>query len=328
MHTPPRWGILGTAEIAEQIIRGVREGGVSEVRAVASREIGRAREWARRHGIPLAFGSYDELLRSGEIDLVYNPLPNSLHAEWTIKALEAGLPVLCEKPLAANVKEARAIERAAAGAGLYVAEAFMYRFHPQWDVVCGLVRDGAVGKLSTLYSRFTFMLDDRSAHPASAALAGGALMDVGCYCVNFSRLIAGCEPVRIFAVEQRSTVDDTMVGLLEFPNGILAHFETSIANFERHGAEIAGTEGAISIDKPWAPGSTPARVTVRRHDAEPREIVVPPANAYRLEVDDFVRVCAGKIKPRWPIGDAVANMAVIDTLFLSARKKDEPKTLK
>jgi len=315
-----RWGILGTAGIAEQFVRGVRESGTNEIRAVASRDLARAKAWAASHDIALAFGSYDELLRSGEVDLIYNPLPNSLHAEWTIRALEGGLPVLCEKPLAANAAEARAVAEVAARTGLPVAEAFMYRFHPQWDAIFALVREGAVGKLSTLHGRFTFLLDDPSSIAASAALAGGALMDVGCYCVNFSRLVAGCEPTRVSAFEQRRAVDDTMVGLLEFPNGILAHFETSIANFERYGAEIAGTEGVIEIENPWIPGDAPTRVIVRRNDAPPREIIVPAANSYGLEAEDFVAACQDKRPPRWPIADSIANMAVIDALYQSARE--------
>jgi predicted dehydrogenase len=321
MNAKPRWGILGTAQIALEIIRAIRAGSTSELRAVASRSEAKARQWAAQHTIPLAFGSYDELLRSGEVDLIYNPLPNSLHAEWTIRALESGCPVLCEKPLAANAREAREIEAAAARTGLHVAEAFMYRHHPQWRRVAELIAAGVVGRLSTLHSQFTFMLDDPSANPARPEMCGGALMDVGCYCVNFSRLIAGCEPTWASALEQRGAVDKTLVGLLEFPGGVLAHFETSIANFERHRAEIAGTTGAIELHDPWIPGDRPARITVRRQDAAPEDIVIPPADSYRIEVEEFVAVCQGKAKPRWPIGDAVANMAVSDALIQSAREK-------
>jgi xylose dehydrogenase (NAD/NADP) len=315
-----RWGILGTAQIAKEIIRAIRVSAASEVRAVASRNPSRAREWSRRHGIPLAFGSYGDLLQSGEVDLIYNPLPNSLHAEWTVRALEAGLPVLCEKPLAANAREAREVEQAAVRAGLHVAEGFMYRYHPQWDRVFELLRNGAVGSVTSLYSTFTFMLDDRSTIPASAELAGGALMDVGCYCVNFSRRVAGAEPSHVSAIERRTTVDDTLVGILDFPNGILASFETSIASFERQGAEIIGTEGSIVVEKPWLPGESAARITRYRPEAQPEEILIPAAHTYHLEVEEFVAVCSGQAQPRWPLSDAVANMAAIDALYLSARE--------
>ncbi len=323
MRTPPRWGILGTASIADQIIRGIREGGVSEVWAVASRDLNRAREWGRAREIPLAFGAYDELLRSGEVDLIYNPLPNSLHAEWTIRALEAGLPVLCEKPLTANAAEARAVAEAAARTGLPVAEGFMYRFHPQWSEVFSLLRAGAVGTISTLFSRFTFRLDDPAAVAGSADLAGGALMDVGCYCVHFSRWVAGCEPRTVSAFERREGVDRTLVGLFDFPNGVLAQFETSIANFERHGAEIAGEEGSLVIESPWIPGDLPARVVLRRHDTPEKQIVIPPANSYRLEVDDFVAASTGKNHSLPNTYNSVANMVAIDALFAAARGKSD-----
>jgi len=316
-----RWGILGTASISVEIIKAIQSSGCCKIGAIASRDLLKAKEWAKRHGIPLSFGSYDDLLRSGEVDLIYNPLPNSLHAEWTIKALETGHSVLCEKPLAANVQEALAIAEAAAKTGLHVAEAFMYRFHPQWTKVFDLLQRGVIGNITSLHSQFTFMLDDRSENPASKELAGGALMDVGCYCVNSSRLIAGCEPTWVSALERRTSVDDLMVCLLEFPNGILAHFETSIANYERHRVEIAGIEGSILLNKPWIPADEPANIMIYRQNSEPRKLIIPSANSYRLEIEEFVDVCNRKIQPRWPISDAVANMVVIDALYASARER-------
>jgi len=322
LNRPWRWGILGTAQISLEIIKAIREGrDCGELRAVASRNPLKAQAWAERHNIPLAFGSYSDLLNSGEVDLIYNPLPNALHAEWTIQALETGHSVLCEKPIAADALEARAMQQAAAKAGRYVAEAFMYRFHPQWSRVKELLNNEVIGSVTSMHSQFTFMLDDRSAIAASKELAGGALMDVGCYCINFSRMIADCEPGLVAAFERRETVDDTLLGLLEFPNGILAQFETSIANYERHRAEIAGTIGAIILDSPWVPGKAPARIKVYRPDLPAEEIVIPPTNSYQLEVEDFVAVCRNRSRPRWPISDAVANMAVIDALLLSARTK-------
>jgi predicted dehydrogenase len=322
---PVRWGILGTANIAEAVVRGIRESDNSVLSAVASRTEARANAWAQQHEIPRAFASYDALLAAGEVDAIYVPLPNALHAAWTVRALEAGYPVLCEKPLAANAAEARAIAAASARTGRPVAEAFMYRFHPQWDRALALVRDGAIGEVASLHGQFTFLLDDPTAICASAELAGGALMDVGCYCVDFARQVAGREPLRAtafgnFGQRPANSVDRTMVGLLEFSGGLLAHFETSIASFERHRAEIAGTAGSIVFESPWVPGDNPARLVVRRPDAPPEEIVVPAANSYRLEVEDFAAACRGEKAPRWPIADGVANMTVIDALYASARK--------
>jgi len=313
-----RWGILGTASIAREAVRAVRGSGRCRVAAVASRDLDRARSWADRHGVPLAFGSYDDLLRSGQVDLVYIPLPNSLHAAWTIRALEAGLPVLCEKPLTASAAQAREVQAVAERTGLPVAEAFMYRYHPVYERVRSLIAAGAIGEVSTITSTFTFLLDDPSAVAASADLAGGALLDVGCYCVNLSRMIAGCEPVRVSAFSRSAAVDEVMLGMLEFPNGILARFETSIASAERHQAEIAGSTGAVVLDRPWHPGDHAAQIRIRRWGRPDEILHVPGANPYRLEFEDFAAVCRGEREPRWPVADAVRNLAVIDALFRSA----------
>jgi len=313
-----RWGILGTAQISLELIKAANLSGQCEVKAVASRDPGRARDWARRHGLPLSYGSYEDLLGSGQVDLIYNPLPNSLHAEWTIKALEAGYPVLCEKPLSANAEQAKEVQAISVKTGLSVAEAFMYRHHPVYKKVFELLESGTIGNISTMYSQFTFMLDDPSAIPASRELAGGALMDVGCYPVNLSRMIAGCEPSKVSAFERRSMVDDVLMGILDFPNGILAQFETSIANAERHRAEIAGTTGSIVLERPWQPGHDEAQIIVRRWEEDDELISVEGANPYFLEVEDFVAVCKGRDEPRWTIQDAVCNMAVIDALYKSA----------
>jgi D-xylose 1-dehydrogenase (NADP+, D-xylono-1,5-lactone-forming) len=313
-----RWGILGTAEISAEFIRAVSRSRRSRVQAVASRDPDRAEAWARGHGIPLAFGSYEQLLRSGEVDLVYNPLPNALHASWTIRALEAGCPVLCEKPLTVNAEEARQVQAASRKTGLHVVEAFMYRYHPVYAKVLDLIDSGSIGALSTLSSRFTFLLDDRSANPASADLAGGALLDVGCYCVHLSRMIARCEPSRVCAFERRSTVDDILLGMIDFPNGILAQFETGIASAERHRAEIAGTTGTLVLERPWHPGVDRAEIRIQRWGRPDEVVAVEGGDPYLLEAEDFVAVCCGERRPRWTVQDAVNNMAVIDALVRSA----------
>jgi len=318
MASSVRWGILSTANIGRAFLRGAGRCRHSCIQAVASREWTRASEWAREHGIPRAFGSYEELLQSGEIDVLYNPLPNSLHAEWTIKALEAGVPVLCEKPFTVNADEARRVVQVAKRTGMLVAEAFMYRFHPVYDRILETIRDGAIGDVVSIDACFTFTLDDRSEIPASGELAGGALMDVGCYCVNLARLIAGREPVRAHAFERRTTVDDTLVGTLEFPNGILARFECSIENHPRSRAEITGTQGAILIDKPWFPGESEAQFILCRGNRR-EAVTTGGANCYHLEAEDFVEAYRTQRPARWGPDDAVANMAVIDALYQSAR---------
>jgi len=313
-----RWGVLGTAGIARTVIAAIRTAGAGRVEAVASRDLARADAFAGDLAIPRTFGAYDDLLQSGEVDLVYNPLPNTLHAEWTMRALEAGLPVLCEKPLALHASEGRAIADAARHAGLPVAEAFMYRFHPVFDAARAAIARGAIGRPSTMRSVFTFVQDEGAATPASTNLGGGSLRDVGCYCVSLSRLLAGAEPLRATAVERRDGVDWTLAGVLEFPGGVLAQIESSIENHERHEAEISGTEGTLRFPAPWFPGESAARFVVRRGDHE-EAVEVPGADHYGLEALDFARAVASGTSPRWPIEDAVANLAAMDALFEAAR---------
>lgn len=314
-----RWGILGAASIARVLIKAIKQSQNGEVAAIASRSGDKAKQWAKEFEIPRHFGSYQTLLDCPDLDGVYIPLPNRLHAEWTVRALRAGLPVLCEKPIAVNARETEQIHEAATSAGRYVAEAFMYRFHPVYPKIREIIRAGEIGKVSTIFSRFTFLLEDRSQVPASAELAGGALMDVGCYCVNASRLLAGAEPRRVCAFERRSDVDDTMVGLLEFPDGVLAQFETSIENFERHRVEISGDLGAIQLEDPWVPGIRDKELTLKKPGRPDRKILVPGQDTYILEVEEFVDVCRKQATPTWTFEDSIKNMRVIDALFLSAK---------
>lgn len=314
-----KWGILGCANISRAIIGAMKltENGV--IHAIASRDIKKAEDWQRLYGIEKAYGSYIELLDSGDIDAVYIPLPNSMHAEWCLKAIERRIPVLCEKPFALNAEQASQIAEASAKSGIPVAEAFMYRFHPLYGKVLETISRGKIGKLSTIFSRFTFMLDDPESICAKPELGGGALMDVGCYCVNLSRLITGCEPERAASYSIGNKVDETMTGMMEFPDGILAHFETGIASFERHYAEIAGTEGAIIINSPWFPGEDEARFIIRTNSGD-EIITTPGANCYTLELEDFMGAVMNKRPPRWSSNDAVRNMRVIDTLYSSVNR--------
>lgn len=312
-----RWGILGTAHIGRSLLRAIGDARDNCIQAVASREWTRASEWAREFGVPRVFGSYDELLTSGEVNAIYNPLPNSLHGEWTIRALEAGLPVLCEKPFTTTAEEARKVAAVAARTQLPVAEAFMYRYHPMYERVLQAVRGGEIGQVMAIRSAFTFRLPDRTNIRWSKELAGGSLMDIGCYCVNVSRLIAGTEPVRVAAIERREGVDGTMIGVLEFPNGLLSRFECSFEQYDRSYVEIEGSEGIVTIPKPWFPGEDFATYSIKRGEHE--EVVrVPGANTYLLEIEDFGNACRTHASTRWPVDDAIANMAVLDSLYQAA----------
>lgn len=319
-----RWGILSTARIGRSVIKGIGLSNACCMQAVASRDKTRASEWAKEHGIPRAFGSYEELLDSGEVDAIYNPLPNSMHAEWTIKALEAGLPVLCEKPFTVNATEARKVAATAKKKNLLVAEAFMFRFHPIYDRVRELIQQGAIGQLVTLRSVFSFPLADPENIRLKPELAGGALMDVGCYCVNFSRMMAGCEPSYATAFVRQGEVDKTVIACLEFPSNLLAYFECSFETHGRSRAVLKGTEGTIVLPSPWFPGEERAEIILRHGDKERREYTAG-ADTYRLEVEDFVHACRTHQPPRWPARDAIANMAVIDAIYRSAKERGPVK---
>ncbi|HOX38819.1 MAG TPA: Gfo/Idh/MocA family oxidoreductase [Candidatus Brocadiia bacterium] len=314
-----RWGIMGAAAIAPNFLEGVRLSSCSVAAAVASRDLSRAKSFAARHDIPLVFGSYDEMLRSGAIDAVYIPLPNSFHAEWMIRSLEAGIPALSEKPFTATAAEAREVLKARERTGLPVAEGFMYRFHPMQDRLMECLKSGAIGEPVLMHSTFRFILDDPTSIVVSAELAGGALLDVGCYCVNMSRRVAGCEPVRAMAFKRGTAVDDSIAGVLQFPNGFVAQMDSSIESHGHARAEIAGTKGSIVLNAPFNPGGERGEFIIRREGAPDEKVVTPGANRFHLEVEDFASAVLHGTPLRWPIEDAIANMAALDALIASAR---------
>lgn len=321
-----RWGILGAADIAGSLIPAIHRACGATLAAIASRSAGKAQRWAEEHGIRHAFGSYEALLESGAVDAVYLPLPNALHATWTHRALAAGLPVLCEKPLAPTAEEARAVAAATEQYGLPVMEAFMYRFHPQWDLVRAILADGAIGDVVTVSGTFTFLLDDPDSIVASAEMGGGALLDVGCYPVNLMRWLLGCEPTRVSAFARWSGVDETMVGILDFPNGVLGRFETSIGAAEHHHVAIRGTLATLEVPSPWHPSTEGREVRILRHDTPPERIAVRhelplDTDTYQLEVEHFGALVRGTVvDPLIPLADSIADKVVLDALALSARE--------
>ena len=320
-HKPLRWGILGTASITETMIPAITRCQNSTLHAIASRNGEKAEIWAKRYNIPKVYSSYESLLSSGEVDLMYIPLPNSLHAEWTIRALTAGLDVLCEKPIAMNAREAQHIAEVANRNGRLVVEAFMYRHHPVYDHIREFIAQDRIGRLKSIHCEFSFLLDEPDSIVADADLGGGALMDVGCYCVNFCRLIMGKEPRQVSALSVIRGVDRSMSGIIEFPDCVLATFSTSLESAERHWAEIHGETGTIVLDKPWHPGNEQSGFTLQRHGMADQTISAPGGNAYHLQTQNFVDAVMGKTPVRWPVSDAIANMAVIDALILSATSR-------
>jgi D-xylose 1-dehydrogenase (NADP+, D-xylono-1,5-lactone-forming) len=319
--TDLRWGILGTAHIATTVAAAIGRSEGNRVVAVASREPARAQQWATDHEVEHAFGSYDSLLESKTVDVIYIPLPNTMHAAWTIRSLEAGYPVLCEKPLAMNASQAQKVIEAALKAGQPVAEGYMYRFHPLYDKILELLDSGVVGNLVSILSQFSFFEDDRSSIVASPEMGGGSLMDVGCYCVDVTRMIARSEPLRVSALSTGRGIDETLIGTMEFPGNILASFESSIASTERHRLEIVGTTGTIVVPDPWLPGLEETRILIDRWGQAPDIITVSGADTYRLEVEDFAQAIRTQASPRWSLADAKANLAVIDALLRSARDR-------
>jgi xylose dehydrogenase (NAD/NADP) len=278
-----RWGILSTAKIGrEKVIPAIHKSRNGVVAAVASRDLGRARAFAEETGIPTAYGSYEELLADPHIDAIYNPLPNSEHALWSLACAEAGKPSLCEKPLASDAAEAQTMVDAFAARGILFAEAFMYRLNK--------------------------------------GLAGGALMDVGCYCVNIMRLVTGEEPVaaRAFArIGALSGVDETLSGVLDFPSGTIGHFDCSFRALHIARYDLHGSLGRIVVERGFTPDAESEAVIRTWQSDRPDEIVIPATDQYQRMVEDFADALILSRPPRYAPQDAVANMAALDMLYAS-----------
>ena len=317
-----RWGVLSTANIGRAAVNpAIQASHNSDLRAVASRDSATAAAFAKDHGIPTSYGSYEALLDDPDIDAIYIPLPNSLHREWTVRAAQAGKHVLCEKPLALDVGECREMVDVAREAGVHLMEAFMYRFHPRTVRVLDLVRAGHIGQLGTVRSAFTFRLTSAGNIRLDPDLGGGSLMDVGCYCVNVTRTLAGAEPVEVQAAAQWAStgVDDHMAGVLRFPGGVLGHFDCSLKMERREFYEAAGEDGTLVVDNAFLPGNGPVSIDERRGRLEDVRHEVDGADEYGLMVDHFSECVLGNAVPRYPAEEAAGNMATIVALLRSAR---------
>ncbi len=315
-----RWGILSTARIGRHVIPAIHASHNGEVAAVASRSLERAQAWADLQGIPRAYGSYEALLADNDIDAIYNPLPNSMHAEWSIQCAEAGLPTLSEKPFASNASEAQSIVDAFETQDLPLAEAFMYRFHPQQDKVKAILAAGGIGELQIINSSFTFPIASESNIRLSKALAGGALMDVGCYCVNLMRYMTGEEPMRVTAaahIGRGSGVDETLAATLEFPAGVFGHFDCGLRSFGQHSYTLKGTEGMIVVPQSFVINKASAGIIRHWQGDNYSEHIIPAVDQYQLMVEDFADALLKGRPPRFAPADAVANMLVVDKLLAS-----------
>jgi D-xylose 1-dehydrogenase (NADP+, D-xylono-1,5-lactone-forming) len=318
-----RWGILGAAGIAKRrVVPAMQQSQHNEVVAIASRTIDKAKAFAGELNIPKAYGSYEELIADPNIDAIYNPLPNSEHATWSILCAEAGKPTLCEKPLAKDATEAQTIVDAFARRNILFAEGFMYRFHPQTVKVKELVDSGVVGDFTSMQATFTFRIRSEEDIRLSKPLAGGGLMDVGCYCVNVMRLMTGQEPERARAIARvgiKSGVDEWLAGILAFPSGVIGHFDCGVRAQRTHSYEIRGTEGRILVEAGFVaePHESPV-IRIWRGD-QYEEITIPGVNQYTLMADDFAEALLNNRPPRYVPQDAVDNMRAIDMLYASAR---------
>lgn len=313
-----RWGILSTARIADRIVDGARGAENASVTAVGSRDLTRARAWADERGIEHAYGSYEELLASDEVDAIYIPLPNSMHVEWSVAALAAGKHVLSEKPLTRDPAQVDRAFEAAEQSGRLLMEAFMWRFHPQTEEIVRLVREGSIGELRVIRAAFGFNLPWLENVRWDPALEGGALMDVGCYCVSAARLIAGAEPERVSGeqVLGGGGVDARFTGLLRFPADVLATFDCGMDVHRRNHLEVVGSEGTIFVPSPW---QTPlgTRIVLTR-DGDPEELAPESVDPYTRELEEFGRAATGGPPPRIGRADALGQARTIQALYRAA----------
>ena len=319
-----RWGILSTAGIAtEKTIPGIRRAARCEVVAIGSRDVERARAVAGRHGIARVHGSYEALLADPDVDAVYIPLPNHLHAEWTIAAARAGKHVLCEKPLAMTASEAQRMIEACRAEGVTLMEAFMYRLHPSWVAVRALVASGRIGRLTAVSSWFSYYNDDPANIRNIREYGGGALFDIGCYSVNLSRMLFGAEPTRVEASIVRDTasgVDVLTSGLLEFPGGV-ATFTCSTRAEPDQQVHVYGTDGRISVGIPFnIPPDRPTHVYLTAGGDPPvapatETLTFEPADPYAVEAERFAAAILDGGPLPTPPEDAVDNLRVIERLF-------------
>jgi xylose dehydrogenase (NAD/NADP) len=316
MTTPVKWGIISTADINRKVIPGAHASDKVDLVAVASRDQARADEYAKQWEIPRAFGSYEALLADPEIEAVYISLPNTLHCEWSIRALEAGKHVLCEKPLSRHPDEVSATFDAADRAGRLLSEAFMYRHNPQTKRLKELVADGAIGELRLVRSVFSYSLYDHDNIRLRTDLEGGSLMDVGCYNVSGSRLLGG-EPARTFgeAWFGPSGTDWVFAGTLRFPDDVIATFHCGTALPEQDELEAIGSEGSLFLDDPWH-CSNPV-IELRRGD-EVERIEIEREDSYRLELENLSDAIRGEGELLLARDDALGQARTLEALHESA----------
>jgi D-xylose 1-dehydrogenase (NADP+, D-xylono-1,5-lactone-forming) len=311
-----RLGIVSTADINRKVIPGAQASDKVDLVAVASRDQARAEEYAKKWEIERAYGSYDALLEDPDVDAVYISLPNTMHREWSIRSVEAGKHVICEKPFSKRPEDVEAAFDAAQRAGRLLTEAFMYRHNPQTTRLTELVKDGAIGELRVVRSAFSYSLYDTENIRLRTDVDGGSLMDVGCYCVSGSRLLAG-EPESVSgqAYIGPSGTDWVFTGALRFAGDVHALFDCGTCLPERDELEVIGTEGSLFLDDPWH-GHEPV-LELRRGGGVDR-IELEPVDSYRLELENLADAIAGDAPLLLGREDALGQARTIAALFRSA----------
>jgi predicted dehydrogenase len=330
-----RWGLVSTADINDALL-GTTSPASDRFVAVGSRSLQRAQAYAQEKGIPRAHGSYEELLADPEVDALYISLPNGMHTEWTMKGLQAGKHVLVEKPFDRDPAGVVGAYDLAEAQGLILAEAFMWRHHPQVDRAVQLLADGAIGDVRLLKASFSFVLTDPGNVRLFSDLDGGSLMDVGCYCVSGLRTLAGAEPVRVQAerVDNGDGVDLRLVATLRFPGDVLATLDCGFDVAPRAELQAIGDQGVLSFSDPWH-GTDPTILLqrfsgpeARKLDGEPERITVESPDKYLLELEDFEAAVRGERTPRLGRADAVAQATTIAALYRAAdQAASTPETI-
>lgn len=323
--TKVRWGILSTANIGmTKVTPAIQQAENCEVVAIASRSKEQAQRAAKQLSIPGFYASYEALLEADEVDAVYIPLPNNLHHEWTIKAAAAGKHVLCEKPIGLSAAEGEEMAAACDEAGVKLEEAFMYRHHPTWVEAVRLLGSGAIGELQAVQSWFSYFNDDPNNIRNRVQLGGGAIMDIGCYCINLSRMLFEAEPTRVEAAVRRDPamgIDIVSSAVLEFPGGGQATFTCSTRAEDDQRVHIVGTHGRIDIEIPFnIPPDRETRIFVTQGGDPPvapatESLAFSPADAYTIQASLFAQAILDDTEVPVPIDDAIANMRVIETIL-------------
>ncbi|MBN1304460.1 MAG: Gfo/Idh/MocA family oxidoreductase [Anaerolineales bacterium] len=327
-NKPLRWGLISTARINRKLIPALRASKRSQLAAVASRTQTAADAYARQWNIPRAFGSYEDLLADPEIDVVYNPLPNHLHIEWSIKAMQAGKHVLCEKPLALTLEAVDELAAAAREYGRVVAEAFMYRHHPQTLKVKEIVDSGKLGEIQLIKGAFTFMLSNENDIRLNPQMGGGSIWDVGCYPISYIRTMLGQEPQEVFGQQVLGPggVDVSFIGQMRFPGEVYAQFDSGFRTPFRTYIEITGRQGCLHVPVPFSP-QMDTRIELVTGERTRSIRIRGQKELYQGEVEDLAdAVLLGKA-PRISLQDSRANIAAIRALLVSAETQ-KPVLLK